>query len=116
MFESWRTPSSSAYTLPSVPIRGTISSKRPAFCAAETFWWLSTEKASICWREMPNFQARFSAVWPIIRFTTGSVRPLTMPMTGVSSIAGRNLANMPSLAPAVRACAISENHITILSE
>ncbi len=65
---------------------------------------------------MPNFQARFSAVWPIIKFTTGSVRPLTMPITGVSSIAGRSLENMASFAPVVRACAISENHITILSE
>jgi hypothetical protein len=102
--------------LPLPSISGTISSKRPAFCAADTFLWLSTEKASICWREMPNFQARFSAVWPIIRFTTGSVRPLTMPITGVSSMAGRSLANMPSFAPSERAWAISENHITILSE
>ena len=50
------------------------------------------------------------------RFTTGSVRPLTMPMTGASSMPGRNWANRPSRAPSVLACAMRENHSSILSE
>ena len=64
---------------------------------------------------MAKRQARFSAVWPISRLTTGSVNPLTMPITGANKAPGRNLANSASRAPSVCAWAMRENHSTILS-
>jgi hypothetical protein len=79
-------------------------------------WWLRTANSSICCRLMPNFHARFSAVWPISRPTTGSVRPFIRPMTGVSNMAGRSFRKCCSFWPAVRSDIMPANQRTIASE
>jgi hypothetical protein len=80
-----------------------------------TRWWLRTENSSICSRLMPKRAARFSAVWPISRPTTGSVRPFMMPITG-SSMPGSVWRTAPRAGPRRFACAICANHSTMASE
>jgi hypothetical protein len=69
----------------------------PGLCAGDRTLMAAHRKLVHLLRVMPNFQARFSAVWPISRPTTGSVRPFMMPITGASSAAGRSLAEMREL-------------------
>jgi len=80
-----------------------------------TRWWERTEKASISSRLMPKRQARFSAVWPIKRPTTGSVRPFIRPITGLSSTLGRSLRKCPAFWPRVFICIMPANHNTMAS-
>jgi len=65
---------------------------------------------------MPNFHARFSAVWPISSPTTGSVSPFISPMTGLNSAPGRSLVKCPAFWPADFIAIMPANQRTIPSE
>ena len=53
---------------------------------------------------MPNFQARFSAVCPIVSPTIESVSPFMMPMTGENAATGLSLAKAAIFSPSDLAC------------
>ena len=66
-------------------------------------------------RSMPNRVATFSAVWPIDSPTTGSVRPLSRPMTG-ARLRSLKRRSADSLAPRPRAAYQPDSQRTMSSE
>ena len=68
-----RGQSSVAMTVPSGNVTGVISrAQNPSTAAFSARFWLRTANSSISWRVTPLTRARFSAVWPIVRYTSGS--------------------------------------------